>query len=128
IRKDAFGEKHPDYAIVVNALARIYTATGKLNEAEKLWKQAIDNYLYQIYTYFPSMSEKEKELFYTTIKIKFEQFNSFALKLSESNPLILSTMYDNQLATKALLLNTSNKLRERILTSDDQNLISAYKN
>jgi tetratricopeptide (TPR) repeat protein len=127
IRKNTLGEKHPDYAVVINNLARVYTATSRLDEAEKLWKEAIANYLYQINTYFPSMSEKEKEQFYNTISHKFEQFNSFALLRAKKDPSILSMMYNNQLATKALLLNASNKLRERILNSGDANLITAYK-
>lgn len=128
IRKDIFGDKHADYAKVINNLARVYTATGRLEDAEKLWKQALENYLYQINTYFPSMSEKEKGEFYNTIHHKFEQFNSFALLRSKTNPSILASMYNNQLAIKALLLNTSNKLRERILNSGDQHLINSFKN
>lgn len=127
IRKNAFGEKHPEYATVINNLARVYTATGKLQEAENLWYECIKNYLYQINAYFPSLSEREKEEFYLTISPKFEQFNSFSILRKKENSSILSTMYNNQLATKALLLNSSNKVKQRILNSGDEKLIRSFK-
>ncbi len=44
-----------------------------------------------------------------------------------SNPNVLSNMYNNQLATKALILNASNKVRQKILASRDTSLINLYK-
>ncbi|MBX9853433.1 MAG: CHAT domain-containing protein [Cytophagaceae bacterium] len=128
ITKGLFGEKHPQYAFAATNLARVSTVLKKYDEAEKYWNIAIDNYLYQIQTYFPSMSEKEKEQFYFHVHPVFEQFNSFALLRANTNPLIIGKMYNNQLATKAILLNASNKLRENILNSGDKALINDYRN
>jgi CHAT domain-containing protein/Tfp pilus assembly protein PilF len=127
IRITMLGEKHPDYAALCYDLARVNTVLGKMDEAEKNWINALSNYLYQINAYFPSMSEKEKEEFYLTVKDKFEQFNSFAILRSRTNPSITGMMYNNQLATKALLFNASNKVRERIINSGNQQLIDLYK-
>jgi tetratricopeptide (TPR) repeat protein len=127
IRIALLGEKHPDYAALCYDLARVNTILEKMDEAEKNWVKALSNYLYQINAYFPSMSEKEKEEFYLTIKDKFEQFNSFAILRSKTNPSITGMMYNNQLATKALLFNASNKVRERIISSGNQQLIELYK-
>jgi CHAT domain-containing protein/Tfp pilus assembly protein PilF len=127
IRLAVLGDKHPDYAVLCYDLARVNTVLGKLDEAETNWVKALSNYLHQINAYFPSMSEKEKEEFYLTIKDKFEQFNSFAVLRSKTNPAITGMMYNNQLATKALLFNASNKVRERIINSGNPELIELYK-
>jgi tetratricopeptide (TPR) repeat protein len=127
IRQSVLNDKHPDNAAIQYNLARVNTSLGKIDEAEKNWNKALSNYMYQINTYFPSMSEKEKELFYHTINDKLEQFNSFAILRSKSNPDILETMYNNQLATKALLFNASNKVRQRILNSGDKQLTDLFK-
>jgi CHAT domain-containing protein/Flp pilus assembly protein TadD len=127
IRRDALGIKHPAYTSTTAAMARLYTAMKNYNVADTLWERTIKNYLYEIQTYFPSMSEKEKGQFYQTIYHDFETFNTYALLRAPSNPAILGRMYDNQLATKALLLNSSNKLRHRILASKDTSLVRMFK-
>lgn len=127
IRKEKLGEHHPDYTYTIANLARVYTATGKYTEAMNYWKQTISNYKEEINKYFPSMSEREKEEFYNTFSDRFEQFNSFATMRYNADPSVLSEMYNTQLATKALLFNSSNKVRQRILNSNDLALIESFK-
>jgi CHAT domain-containing protein len=88
---------------------------------------ALNLYLNQIDAFFPAMSEKEKAKFYQLIAPKFEQFNSYVLIRYNENPTLLGKMYDYQLATKALLLNSTNKVKERILSSNDFILIEKFK-
>ena len=127
IRKTTLGEKHPSYGLSLTSLARLYSATLNHAKADSMWTKAISLDLYEIKKYFPSMSEKEKGEFYATIKSYFEQFNSYALIRYKKEPSILGKMYNNQLATKALLLNASNKLRHTILESGDTILIHSFK-
>jgi CHAT domain-containing protein/tetratricopeptide (TPR) repeat protein len=127
IRKEKLGEHHPDYTYSVANLARVYTATGKYAEALNYWKISIANYKEEITKYFPSMSEREKEEFYTKFRDRFEQFNSFATMRYTTDPSVLTEMYNTQLATKAILFNASNKVRQRILSSNDPVLIETFK-
>lgn len=128
IRKDKLGVNHRQYTTTLSHLAGLYSATNDFDKADLLWETSLNNYLKEIKLFFPSMSEKEKQQFYKTINSEFEQFNSYALTRFESNPAILSKMYNNQLATKALILNSSNKVRQKILNSRDTSIISDYKN
>jgi tetratricopeptide (TPR) repeat protein len=128
IREEVLGKKHPSYTLTLSSLARLYTALKKYEIADTLWNKTLSNYLDEIQDFFPQMSEKEKGQFYNTISHDFEQFNSYAVFRSATNPLTLSRMYNNQLSTKALLLNSSNKLRQRILSSSDTALIHLFKN
>lgn len=88
-------------------------------------------YQFQIKQYFPSLSESQRKSFYTSnIASNYELYNSFALKASEEETLkseVLSQMYNNRLFTKALLFNSSQKMRERILTSGDSLLVENYQ-
>lgn len=127
IRKEKLGDHHPDYTYSIANLARVYTALGKYDEASNYWKLTIANYKEEIKRYFPSMSEREKEEFYKKFSDRFEQFNSFATSRYLSDPSVLSEMYNTQLATKAILFNASNKVRQRILNSNDPVLIESFK-
>lgn len=127
ILKNAVGERHQYTTYTFSSLARVYTVKKAYNSADSMWIKTINNYLFEIQTFFPTMSEKEKSQFYQTLSNDFETFNSYALLRAPSNPGILTTMYNNQLATKALLLNSSNKLRQRILSSKDSSLVRSFK-
>lgn len=128
IRKEALGEKHPSTGLLFVNLGRLYSAQKSFSKADSMWFKATNLDLYMIQKYFPSMSEKEKGEFYATIRVHFEQFNSYALIRSVQDPSVLGKMYNNQLATKALLLNASNKLRHTILNSGDTVLIEKFQN
>lgn len=132
IRKILLGESHPDYAYSLYGLASLYHGTRRFNEAYTYYIQVIEKYTEQIDEYFPSMSEKEKSAFYSKIKPVFDAFFDFCIeyqlfdeRLPNASP--IAEMYNLQLSTKALLLNASNKVRNRILNSGDQNLINNYR-
>jgi len=127
ILQSSVGERHHLTTFTYSALARVYTVMNNYDEADKMWEKSIDNYLFEIRTFFPTMSEKEKGQFYQTLKEEFEIFNSYALLRSKTNPSILSRMYDNQLATKALLLTSTNKMKHTILSSKDSSIVRMFK-
>lgn len=130
IRKKLLGEQHPDYARSLYGLATVFFGQGKLNEANAIYKEVIPQYLRQIREYFPSLSEKEKGAFYQKIKPVFESYQDFAIQFHTKNPAdkdILNDLYQTQLATKAILLNTSNKVRQNILSSGDSSLVNKFR-
>jgi len=121
------GKDHPDCSKPLNNLALMYNMKRNLAKSEPYFLGVNENMIKQIDRYFPTLSESEREGFYKTLKNRFETFNSFALKRKEQNPAIVGAMYNNQLATKALLFTTSNKIRNRILLSKDTALIHLYQ-
>ncbi len=128
IRKQVFGENHPDYAYAQFGLASLYQMTGDYQKAGSLYTVIIKEYLEQVNNYFPSLSEKEKSAFFAKINPVFERFKEFAIESAINNGDIshLGELYNLQLHTKALLLNASNKVRDRILNSKDNELIKSY--
>lgn len=131
IKEKVLGKGHPDYAFSQYGLAVLYLKMGKLEESKSLYEESISNYLDQVQNYFPSLSEKEKSDFYAKIQRIIENFKEFAIEYATNNEGSLSSpligeIYNVQLSTKALLLNASNKVRNRIAASGDLELRNLF--
>ncbi len=126
IRSRILGENHPDYAYSLYGMASIKRVLEK-PEALDYYQRAIEKYLFQISEYFPALSEKEKSAFYEKIRPVFDSFKDYAIEEAlKGNKEVLELLYDLQLSTKALLLNSTSKIRQRILNSGDNELISTF--
>ena len=94
--------------------------------AKKNIEQALNNYENFIKQYFPALSEREKAKYWNTIKVDFEFYNTLAFGQLEDFRDLSGKVYNYQLMTKALLLSSSIKIKERILNSKDENLKASY--
>ena len=126
IRKTTLGENHPDYVKSVDNLAVLYWKKGDLSKAYTYFNEAMTKSLDFINQYFPPMSEAEKSKYWDVLQPRFQRFYSYAIETSTTKPDILNDVYDYQIATKALLLNSTNKIKKAILSSGDQSLIKDY--
>lgn len=113
-------------SVLLDNQAQLYQAWGKLDKAEKIWMQVIQNLKRYTDENFYFMSDEEKAQFWNDVRPTFEYFNTFAVLRSKESPAILGEMYNNQLATKAILLSTSNKIKNRLLNSRDAGMIAQY--
>jgi CHAT domain-containing protein/membrane-bound inhibitor of C-type lysozyme len=131
LRKKVLGDRHPDYAKSLYGLAGVYHARGQLEEAKKYYEPVIASFQAQVKNFFSTLSEKEKGAFYAKIKPVFEAYQDFCFDYIIHNPNqqaeTLKQLYDLQLATKAILLEASSKVRARILASNDTTVISQFK-
>ena len=121
-----FSNSHPSYVKATSKLARAYYINKDYQKSLKMLNETTDNYLEFTKKYFPSLSFSEKAKFWAQIKEDFEFYNSLALKMKDKNPAIIGNIYNNVLATKAILLSSSIKLKQRILNSKDDALISKF--
>ncbi len=124
--EDFFSTKHPEYVRVMSKLSRTYYMSGDIRRAERTIVEVLKNYKKFIQVYFPALSERGKAKFWNTIKTDYEFFNTIALKLSSGDNDYIGEIFNNALLTKALLLNSSIKIKKRILSSNDEELISIY--
>lgn len=122
-----FNDKHPDYVKVISKLSKVYYMKGETKKAENTINEAIDSYNLFIKNYFPALSEREKTKFWNTIKHDFEFFNAIALSHTTENKKLMEKVFNNALTTKALLLSSSIKIRQTILSSKDEELIRNYE-
>ena len=129
IRKKSLGDKHPHYALSTNQLAIINWKQGNTDDAMDFYKATFDNYFNQINTFFPVLTEEEKATFYyTKLKPGFEQYISFIEETSREDKEVIGEIYDYQLALKGLIMYATSKVRESILSSGNEALISKYEN
>lgn len=123
-----FSKNHPEYIKVQSKLAKVYYMNGDLKKSKSLIENSLENYNAFIDAYFPALSEREKAKYWNTIKEDYEFYQSLALRMSGDYPDMIGKMYDNALKTKAILLSSSIKMRERIQNSNDEELKALYNN
>jgi CHAT domain-containing protein len=121
-----FSRTHPEYVKVLSKQAKVYYMENDFKRSKKNIEEALNNYETFIKQFFPALSEREKAKYWNTIKGDFEFYNTLAFSQLEDFRDLSGKVYNYQLLTKALLLSSSIKIRERILNSKDEILITTY--
>ncbi len=118
------GKNNPEYIMVMDNLSRLHWLMGKKAETMSE-KTLVKNWcIEQIHLQFSHMSEVQREAFYNEkIKHYVQNFNTHSIEMTAINT---SALYDLQLSCKAVLMQASQKMKNRILTSGDTALIRKY--
>lgn len=100
-------------------------SVGDIRAAAQTLIDLTQSYKEYIQENFAAMTEFEREAFFEKLRSDFELLNSFAIHNMdhEISDELLKQVYNNQLFSKALLLNHLNKQKEQILLSGDNQLI-----
>ena len=122
-----FNNKHPDYIKALGKSAQMQYVLGDYKNAIDFANETVTSYLSFIADQFPSLSEREKTKSWNIMRTDFEFYYSMALSLKDKNPELLANVYNISMSTKALLLSSSVKLKQRILNSGDTILIHRYQ-
>ncbi|MCF6367214.1 MAG: CHAT domain-containing protein [Bacteroidales bacterium] len=128
IQQKTLGEHHPSIAMTYENIAVLYWQKEDYKTAAEIYRKTLNEYIYQINTFFPAMNEYEKTKFWEKIQPKFIRFYNFAVDAQKDVPEITEDVYNFRIATKALLLNSSRKVKTRILNSGNATLIANYNN
>lgn len=133
IFREGLGDSHPNYGAALGNIGIFYESQGKFDKAEQYFSKAVKIVLNQIDKTFSSLSEDEKKQFYQVNKRFIDGFMRFAFSSSgarvdkgQTHLPILGNAYNLQLATKALILSSTSKVRKRIMASGNKALISKY--
>lgn len=126
IQKNTLGEHHPNITLTHENLAVLHWQKEDYAKAADIYRNTLKEYIYQINTFFPAMNEYEKSKFWEKIQPKFVRFYNFAVDAKEAVPEVQADVYNFHIATKALLLSSSRKVKDRILNSGDEALIGQY--
>jgi CHAT domain-containing protein len=126
IREKTLGTDHPDYVHSREEMAILYWKTQQWDKAYDNYKIVMDKTLDFINKYFPPMSEAEKTKYWEVTYPRFQRYANFALDASTTRPDIVKDLFDYQTATKALLLNSTSKVKSAILKSGNAPLIKDY--
>ncbi len=121
-----FSATHPEYVKVLSKLAKVYYMQKDYKRSKRFIEESLSNYENFIKQYFPALSEREKAKYWNTIKGDFEFYNTLAFSKLDDFKDLSPKIYNYQLLTKALLLSSSIKIRQRIQNSTDEKLKSQY--
>ncbi len=127
VRESLLGVNHPHFVRSLEDMAILYWKSNRMDKAYIAYKQVMDKSLQFIQDYFPPMSEAEKASYWEINSPRFQRFYNFAIEASSTNPQLSTDFYNYHLATKALLLNATNRIKEGILKSNDKELVSRYE-
>lgn len=126
IREKTLGVDHPQYADAQESLAILHWKNGAAEKARSYYDAVMKKSLEFVNTYFPPMSEAEKTKYWDVLLPRFQRFYNFAIETAAENKDVLRDLFEYQLATKALLLNSTSKVKRAILASNDPLLIRDY--
>jgi CHAT domain-containing protein/Flp pilus assembly protein TadD len=126
IRSSVLGNLHPDYVKSEEDMGILYWKNGDLAKAYTFMQSAMNKSMDFITQYFPPMSEAEKTKYWDLLQPRFQRFYNYCLDAYATNPSIAKDMYNYQMATKGLLLSSTNKVKARILASGKADLIKDY--
>jgi CHAT domain-containing protein/tetratricopeptide (TPR) repeat protein len=116
-------ENHPDVAEYIISYGILDYGRGEMDKAEIHFRDWCSKKHFQIQRYFPFLSDNEKEQFYNSnILDNQEYFKSFCLQHYGRKKDIAGDLFNDQLASKGLLLNSSAKWKHRIKTAGDKKL------
>lgn len=126
IRNKVLGLNHPHFVKTQEDIGILYWKKGDYTKASGNFKEAMATSLDFINRYFPPMSEAEKTKYLDVLVPRFQRFYNFCIEAAATHPELIKELYDYHIATKALLLNSTNKIKQAILSSKDPGLIRDY--
>ncbi|MDZ4806774.1 MAG: CHAT domain-containing tetratricopeptide repeat protein [Bacteroidota bacterium] len=128
VRELSLGTIHPLYVQSQEDMAILYWKKKDLTKAYPLYHDAMEKTLDFINKYFPPMSEAEKTKYWDMLSPRFQRFYNFAVEASTVNKDIILDLFEYRAATKGLLLSSTRKISEAILSSGNDQLIRDYTN
>jgi len=126
IRTNVLEATHPDFVKSEEDLGILYWKKGDMTKAFANLQSAMNKSLDFISRYFPPMSEAEKTKYWDVLQPRFLRFYNYCLDAHTANPAIAQDMYNYQMVTKGLLLNSTNKIKQAIFGSGNADLIKDY--
>jgi len=129
IFKETKGENHPRYIDTSNQLAISYDNLQIYHKASPLFLKVAENKLTEIQNNLANLSEKGKQKYLAKNQVYLSNLPTFIAHLLEKEPtfkdlpLLCQTALNLQLRTKGWLLSESQKVRNRILASNDSTLM-----
>ncbi len=125
-KKTIYGEKHPNYIQSLEDLALTQWHNNQIAEAKANYQIVIDNTQNYINTFFNSLNDNEKTLYWEKTNSLLHRYYSFIVANYSKDVALVNSLYNTLVNTKGFLLNTSSKIRNAIANSGDAELQETY--
>lgn len=120
-----YGAQHPHTVNLQVQLGMLYWQKDEMEKADDYFTKALDKSLEFVGQYFAPMSETEKAMYWQTLQPRFEKY--YAFTTNNNDALVTQRALQYRLATKAMLLSGTTKVKLQILQSGDSVLIKDYQ-
>ena len=128
LANEIVGKYHPLYINGVHDFADLYVNRNNFSQAKKLYEEVSQLIINQTQNNFNHLSEYEKNIFFNTFSKYFNRQASFTLKAYQQDPSLTGWLYNNILVIKNMLFQSTRKMRQRILNSNDDELKRKLQN
>ncbi|MDW8345784.1 MAG: CHAT domain-containing protein [Bacteroidia bacterium] len=116
-------KSNPSYMVVLSGFVDLFIAQKRYDKAHQTFNELISLILKDIQKNFTGLSEVEKENY---VKEKLEdisgKFQGFVCDYYNKNKSVTELAYDFTINTKGLILNSSEKIKQSIMNSKDEEL------
>ncbi|MCS7028267.1 MAG: CHAT domain-containing protein [Bacteroidia bacterium] len=127
IIRSTFGNTYPYYTKIRHSLAKMYHEKQEYDKAELIYEEVTQIKSREIQENFKNLSEVEKEQYIqANIADYINDFQCFVLKTYLQRPAVTAHGYNLILQTKGLILQSMEKIKQRILQSNDNELKDLY--
>lgn len=128
---------HLEKSVMLN-LADCYHFKLEYKKADSIYNVLIKGLINDVQHNFTYLNEEEKLAYYNEHQYYLDQYKNFALEVANvlplqeagtpyESPYALENLFNLQLSTKAVIINSSKKIRSAILTGDNEYLKQNYK-
>lgn len=125
--KDIFDDNHPGYVFALGSCAQMYYILGNTSKAIESIEECTNKSLLYIDKVFPFLSERGKMAYWDKVKEDFEFYKTIAFTNSKEYPEMIGKIFNIQLQTKSILLNSQLKIKNKIYASGDTTAIRLYQ-
>jgi len=126
IQEKVLGANHPWLTESRELVAILHWQEGDMEGAAEKYSEVMNSYIGEINTFFPAMSEFDKSRFWEKLHPRFIRYYSFVMEARDEVPELKGDMFDYHIATKALLLSVTSKVKKQILNSNNPELVNKY--
>lgn len=124
----SLGKNHQRYAETNQKIAEYQWLQKQNKEAQQTFGEVFNNYYNQIDVTFPVLTEEEKaKFYYNKIRPSFDKFNAFAVQSKEEIPGVLAEVYNHQINTKAVIMLSTEKVKQGIKSMNDTSLMTLFE-
>jgi CHAT domain-containing protein len=124
--RSQLGKENPEYQKTNYNLAHYYRKMDSPDKAKPYYEEMKNFQLRQLRKNFVTLSEKEQQLYFQSVKFFFDDYVSFYLD-NWGDSTAAGKIYDLQLVVKGFLYQSTVKTRMKILSSGDSVLIRLYQ-
>ena len=127
LKRSILGFEHGENVMPLYHLAAYFGQLNQMDSVAHYYHSAIKLQTELVRNYFSFQNTAERELFWQRQSYLYQAASSFSINQDKVPAELLSDIYDAQLFTKGILLNSEIDFRQLLLQSGDKEILAKYE-